>query len=125
MDHFAQAVDSPVAVQISGYGPTDSRYFSPADDSGSEQKHAVIRHEIGNGKGHIIFLFSVPLQSRGRCNGQDDCDPGSASVPGEHGGDLAYRPVIAASAKRGIVLVCSGGSMAALQPYEPTHLHTP
>jgi quercetin dioxygenase-like cupin family protein len=39
-NHFAQTGDDPVVVQISGYGPTDTRYFNPADDpeAGSKQK---------------------------------------------------------------------------------------
>lgn len=32
VDHFAQTVDVPVVVQISGFGPTDTRYVDPADD---------------------------------------------------------------------------------------------
>jgi hypothetical protein len=32
VDHFARTNDSPVIVQISGYGPTDTRYFDPAND---------------------------------------------------------------------------------------------
>src|SRR5438552_18765069 len=31
-NHFAQTGDDPVIVQISGYGPTDTRYFNPDDD---------------------------------------------------------------------------------------------
>jgi quercetin dioxygenase-like cupin family protein len=32
VNHFARTDDSPVIVQISGYGPTDTRYFDPAND---------------------------------------------------------------------------------------------
>jgi len=32
VDHFARTEDSSVIVQISGYGPTDTRYFDPAND---------------------------------------------------------------------------------------------
>jgi hypothetical protein len=32
VDHFAQTSDTAVIVQISGYGPTDMRYFDPAND---------------------------------------------------------------------------------------------
>lgn len=32
VNHFARTTDTPVVVQISGYGPTDTRYFNPADD---------------------------------------------------------------------------------------------
>jgi len=32
VDHFARTDDSPVIVQISGYGPTDTRYFDSAND---------------------------------------------------------------------------------------------
>jgi quercetin dioxygenase-like cupin family protein len=31
-NHFAQTTADPVIVQISGYGPTDTRYFDPAKD---------------------------------------------------------------------------------------------
>lgn len=31
-NHFAQTASDPVIVQISGYGPTDTRYFDPAKD---------------------------------------------------------------------------------------------
>ena len=31
MDHFARTDVEPVLVQISGFGPTDTRYFDPAD----------------------------------------------------------------------------------------------
>jgi quercetin dioxygenase-like cupin family protein len=31
-NHFAQTGAEPVIVQISGYGPTDTRYFDPAKD---------------------------------------------------------------------------------------------
>jgi quercetin dioxygenase-like cupin family protein len=31
-NHFAQTTSDPVIVQISGYGPTDTRYFDPAKD---------------------------------------------------------------------------------------------
>jgi hypothetical protein len=29
--HFAQTGDEPVLVEISGFGPTDTRYFDPAN----------------------------------------------------------------------------------------------
>jgi hypothetical protein len=32
VEHFAQTRDTPVIVQISGYGPTDTKYFDPAND---------------------------------------------------------------------------------------------
>lgn len=32
VNHFARTTDTPVVVHISGYGPTDTRYFNPADD---------------------------------------------------------------------------------------------
>jgi quercetin dioxygenase-like cupin family protein len=32
VDHFAQTVDDPVVVQISGFGPTDTHYVDPADE---------------------------------------------------------------------------------------------
>jgi quercetin dioxygenase-like cupin family protein len=31
-NHFAQTGAVPVIVEISGYGPTDTKYFDPADD---------------------------------------------------------------------------------------------
>jgi|SRR5579871_3867346 len=32
VDHFAQTTDTPVVVEISGYGPTDTVYFEPKND---------------------------------------------------------------------------------------------
>ena len=37
VNHFARTTDTPVVVHISGSGPTDTRYFNPADDP--SQKH--------------------------------------------------------------------------------------
>ena len=37
-NHFAQTETDPVIVQISGYGPTDTRYFDPANDPRSQVK---------------------------------------------------------------------------------------
>lgn len=37
-NHFAQTNAEPVVVEISGYGPTDTRYFDPIDDP-SAGKH--------------------------------------------------------------------------------------
>jgi hypothetical protein len=37
VNHFARTDDSPVIVQISGYGPTDTRYFDPANDPASKK----------------------------------------------------------------------------------------
>jgi quercetin dioxygenase-like cupin family protein len=31
-NHFAQTNTEPVIVEVSGYGPTDTRYFDPAND---------------------------------------------------------------------------------------------
>jgi quercetin dioxygenase-like cupin family protein len=39
VNHFARTTDTPVVVHISGFGPTDTRYFNPADDPESSQKH--------------------------------------------------------------------------------------
>src|SRR5262245_15055234 len=39
MNHFARTTDTPVVVHISGYGPTDTRYFDPADDPQSSKKN--------------------------------------------------------------------------------------
>lgn len=39
VNHFASTTDTPVVVHISGYGPTDTRYFNPADDPESKQKN--------------------------------------------------------------------------------------
>jgi len=38
MNHFARTTDTPVVVHISGSGPTDTRYFNPADDPESSHK---------------------------------------------------------------------------------------
>ena len=35
--HFARTTDTPVVVHISGYGPTDTEYFNPADDPGHKK----------------------------------------------------------------------------------------
>ena len=32
IDHFARTGDATVIVEISGYGPTDTKYFDPAND---------------------------------------------------------------------------------------------
>jgi quercetin dioxygenase-like cupin family protein len=37
-NHFAQTEDTPVIVEISGYGPTNTVYFNPADDPISKPK---------------------------------------------------------------------------------------
>ena len=39
VNHFARTTDTPVVVHISGYGPTDTRYFNPADDPDSSHKN--------------------------------------------------------------------------------------
>jgi len=36
--HFARTASDSVVVLISGYGPTDTRYFDPANDPKSRQK---------------------------------------------------------------------------------------
>ena len=38
VEHFAQAGDTAVIVQISGYGPTDTKYFDPANDPEAPKK---------------------------------------------------------------------------------------
>ena len=37
-NHFARADAAPVIVQISGYGPTDTHYFDPANEPKSQKK---------------------------------------------------------------------------------------
>jgi quercetin dioxygenase-like cupin family protein len=37
-NHFARTDADPVIVQISGYGPTDTRYFDPANEPKSQKK---------------------------------------------------------------------------------------
>jgi len=37
-NHFARTDADPVIVEISGYGPTDTRYFDPANDPRSREK---------------------------------------------------------------------------------------
>jgi uncharacterized RmlC-like cupin family protein len=39
VNHFARTTDTAVVVQISGFGPTDTRYFNPADDPESGHKN--------------------------------------------------------------------------------------
>jgi len=38
VNHFASTAEDPVVVHISGFGPTDTRYFNPADDPGNQKK---------------------------------------------------------------------------------------
>jgi quercetin dioxygenase-like cupin family protein len=38
VNHFARTAEVPVVVQISGLGPTDTRYFNPADDPENQKK---------------------------------------------------------------------------------------
>jgi len=38
VNHFARTAEEPVVVHISGFGPTDTRYFNPADDPESQKK---------------------------------------------------------------------------------------
>ena len=37
-NHFARTDADPVIVEISGYGPTDTRYFDPVNDPRSREK---------------------------------------------------------------------------------------
>ena len=37
-NHFARTEDDPVIVQVSGYGPTDTHYFDPANDPRAREK---------------------------------------------------------------------------------------
>jgi quercetin dioxygenase-like cupin family protein len=37
-NHFARTDDDAVVVQVSGYGPTDTRYFEPANDPRTQLK---------------------------------------------------------------------------------------
>ena len=38
VDHFARTTDGPVVVHICGFGPTDTRYFEPANDPELKRK---------------------------------------------------------------------------------------
>jgi quercetin dioxygenase-like cupin family protein len=38
VDHFARSGETAAIVEISGYGPTDTRYFDPAKDPEAKQK---------------------------------------------------------------------------------------
>ena len=38
VEHFAQTAETAVVVQISGYGPTDTKYFDPANDPAANRK---------------------------------------------------------------------------------------
>ena len=38
LNHFARTTEVPVVVQISGFGPTDTHYFNPADDPENQKK---------------------------------------------------------------------------------------
>ena len=37
-NHLARTEDDPVIVQVSGYGPTDTHYFDPANDPRAREK---------------------------------------------------------------------------------------
>jgi len=37
-EHFAQTAETAVVVQISGYGPTDTKYFDPANDPANKNE---------------------------------------------------------------------------------------
>jgi quercetin dioxygenase-like cupin family protein len=38
VNHFARTAEDPVVVHISGFGPTDTIYFNPADDPETSKK---------------------------------------------------------------------------------------
>jgi quercetin dioxygenase-like cupin family protein len=38
LNHFARTAEDPVIVHISGFGPTDTRYFNPSDDPETQKK---------------------------------------------------------------------------------------
>jgi quercetin dioxygenase-like cupin family protein len=38
VNHFARTAEDSVVVQISGFGPTDTRYFNPTDDPENSKK---------------------------------------------------------------------------------------
>lgn len=38
VNHFARTAEAPVVVHICGFGPTDTRYFNPADGPESQKK---------------------------------------------------------------------------------------
>ena len=38
LNHFARTAEDSVVVQISGFGPTDTHYFNPADDPENSKK---------------------------------------------------------------------------------------
>ena len=38
LNHLRGRLEDPVVVHISGFGPTDTRYFNPADDPENEKK---------------------------------------------------------------------------------------
>ena len=38
VNHFARTAEDPVVVHISGFGPTDTRYFNPAEDPETSKK---------------------------------------------------------------------------------------
>ena len=38
VNHFARTGEVPVVVHISGFGPTDTRYYNPADDPEHKKK---------------------------------------------------------------------------------------
>src|SRR6267142_1773691 len=37
VEHIAQTAETAVVVQISGYGPTDTKYFDPANDPANKK----------------------------------------------------------------------------------------
>jgi hypothetical protein len=38
LNHFARTAEVPVIVHISGFGPTDTHYFNPADDPENQKR---------------------------------------------------------------------------------------
>jgi quercetin dioxygenase-like cupin family protein len=38
VNHFARTAEVPVVIHLSGFGPTDTRYFNPADDPVNQKK---------------------------------------------------------------------------------------
>jgi len=38
LNHFARTAEEPVVVHVSGFGPTDTHYFNPADDPENQKK---------------------------------------------------------------------------------------
>ncbi len=60
VEHFTQTADTAVVVQISGYGPTDTKYFDPAHDPSAKTKGS---DKVHRRKKSVIAAHLTPVPS--------------------------------------------------------------